>query len=154
VKLPWISREHHHEVVAAKDALILSLEAHNAVLAERLEKPIAVTVHLPKDFAMVQPAVVRHKQKHTESPAPTNEVPPIDWATVNPGDNFQMAQLAAQELGQMVSGVQLDEWLRMVRRKIAIAKSSGSPGLGTVGTVGSPQVPEHILTKIAEAERV
>lgn len=90
------------EVIAAKDALIASLEAQNAVLAERLAEPVAVSVSLPENFAMVQPAVVRHRKENAPSPVTRKNSPEVDWANVDPNNPFVMAELAAQEFGRML----------------------------------------------------
>jgi hypothetical protein len=160
VKLPWISREHHTEVVAAKDALIASLEAQNAVLAARLAEPVSVSVQLPENFAMVQPALVRHRKEGAPSPAPRKEAPEVDWANVNADNPFIMAELAAQEFGRMLSPIELADWTRRVRRQIQSSKEQASrtPQIGTIGTLETSlpprAVPPEILAKIEEAERV
>jgi hypothetical protein len=155
VKLPWISREHHLEVVAAKDALILLLEAQNAVLAERLAEPISVSVNLPENFAMVQPAVVRRRKDGAPSPVTHRETPEVDWVNVDPDNPFIMAELAAQEFGRMLSPIELSDWTQRVRRRIIDAQEhlSRTPKIGTVGTLETKQVPPEILAKIKEAER-
>jgi hypothetical protein len=152
VKLPWISREHHLEVVAAKDALILSLEAQNSVLAERLAEPISVSVNLPENFALVQPAVVRNRKVNAPSPDAVKETPEIDWSTVDPDNAATMAMLAVQEFGRMVGPVELDQWSRRVRLQIAASKMRGG-GAPQIGSVGKP-IPPEILAKIKAAERV
>ena len=157
MRFPFISREHHAEVVAAKDALIRSLEAQNAVLAERLAEPIAVTVKLPEDFAMLQPAVVRRKRPQDPSQANSRkEAKEVDWANVDLGNPFLMAELASQEFGRMLSPVELADWMKRVSRQVALAKQQGirTPEIPSVGTLETKPVPDHILEQIAEAERV
>lgn len=152
-----ISQEHHDEVVAAKDALIRSLETQNAVLAERLAEPVAVTVELPETFAMIQPAVVRRKRpQDTENPNSHKEPKEIDWANVDTSNQFLMAELAAQEFGRMLSPVELADWLNRVKRQVAHAKQQGirTPEIPNTGTLDTTLVPEHIKVRIAEAERV
>jgi hypothetical protein len=148
------------EVIAAKDALIASLEVQNAVLAKRLAEPVSVSVQLPENFAMVQPAVVRHRKETASSPTPRREVPEVDWSSVDPDNLFIMAELAAQEYGRMLSPIELAEWTRRVRRQINAAKEQAirTPQIPTVGTLETklPQkpVPPEILAKIEAAERV
>ena len=157
MRLPFISREHHAEVVAAKDALIQSLEAQNAVLAERLAEPVAVTVKLPEDFALVQPAAVRRKRPQDPSqPNPRKEAAEVDWANVDTQNHFLMAELAAQEYGRMLSPVELADWMTRVRRQVSMAtqQAGRTREIPTVGTLETKPVPEHIRAKIAEAERV
>ena len=148
----FISREHHAEVVAAKDALIQSLEAQNAVLAERLAGPVAVTVKLPEDFALVQPALVRRKRPQ-DPETPRKDAKEVDWATVDINNPFLMAELAAQEYGRMLSPVELSDWLIRIRRQIAMAKQQGG-SIPTMPMSETTTVPAHILEKIAAAERV
>jgi hypothetical protein len=156
MQLPWISREHHKEVIAAKDALIQSLEAQNAVLAERLAEPVAVSVTLPENFAVLQPAIVRHK-KHQDpkSPADHKDAKEVDWANVDPSNNYLMAQLCAQEYGRMVSPIELAEWTQRVRRQIWEAKQQGirTPEIPVVGTLETKQPPAHIVAMIDQAEK-
>jgi len=159
VKLPWISREHHQEVVAAKDALILSLEAQNAVLAERLAEPVSVSVNLPENFALVQPAVVRHRKANAPSPAVHKEPQEVDWANVDPNNPFVMAELAAQEFGRQLTPIELSQWVQRVRGQISRAQevAGRTPQIGTVGTLETKQptkpVPPEILARIEQAER-
>ena len=154
MKLPWISREHHQEVVVAKDALIASLEVQNAVLAKRLSDPFSVTVQLPENFALVQPAVVRRRKENQPSPAARKDVPEVDWANVDANNSFTMAELAAQEFGRMLSPIELSAWTQRVRRQIAAAKEqvSRTPQTGTVCLLETKPVPPEILAKIAAAE--
>ena len=151
----FISREHHVEVVAAKDALIQSLEVQIAVLAEHLAEPVAVTVQLPENFAMVQPAVVRRRQDPSK-PNPSKGAKEVDWANVDVNNNFLMAELAAQEYGRMLSPVELADWMTRVRRQVAFAaqQAGRTREIPNVGTLETKPVPEHIKAKIAEAERV
>jgi hypothetical protein len=143
------------EVVAAKDALIASLEAQNAVLAERLAEPVAVSVSLPENFAMVQPAVVRHRKENAPSPVTRKNAPEVDWANVDPNNPFVMAELAAQEFGRMLGPIELDQWTHRVRSQISSAQEQlgRTPKIGTVGTLETKPVPPEILAKIEAAER-
>lgn len=157
MQLPWISREHHKEVIAAKDALIESLEAQNAVLAERLAEPVAVTATLSDNFVLVQPAVVRHKKPHeVKGPDSRKDAAEIDWANVDPSNNYLMAQLCAQEYGRMVSPLELSDWTQRVRRQIWEAKQQGirTPEIPVVGTLETKQPPPHIVAMVEQAEKV
>lgn len=153
--LPWISREHHREVIAAKDALIESLQAQNAVLAERLAEPIAVSATLPENFALLQPAIVRRKKENAPSPEPRKEVPEVDWANVDANNPYVMAQLASQEFSRILSPIELMEWTQRVKRQIAAAKDQNirTPRIPVVGTLQTKEVPAHILEVIEQAER-
>ena len=156
--LPWISREHHQAVIACKDALIRSLEVQNAVLVERLAEPIAVTVQMPENFALLQPAVMRRKKEGAAGPQPRKEAPEVDWASVDPDNPYIMAQLAAQEYGRMLGPAELADWTLRVRRQIKAAKDQNirTPKIPQIGTLETKQaaVPAHILSAIEEAERV
>ena len=155
MKLPWISREHHREVVAAKDALILSLEAQNAVLAERLAEPVAVSVQMPENFALLQPAIVKRKKDQPAGLDSRKTAPEVDWANVDPNNPFVMAELAAQEFGRMLGPIELDQWTHRVRSQISGAQEQlgRTPKIGTVGTLDTKPVPPEILAKIEAAER-
>ena len=156
MKLPWISREHHLEVVAAKDALIVSLEAQNAVLAERLAEPVSVSVSLPENFAMVQPALVRRRKENAPSPAAHKQPQEVDWANVDANNPFVMAELASQEFGRMLSPIELSQWTMRVRSQIAAAKEQigRTPKIGSVGLLEtSITVPPDVIAKIEAAER-
>lgn len=144
-KLPWISREHHFEVIAAKDALISTLKAQNAILAARLAEPIAVTVEMPKDFALLQPAVMR-RRKPDEAPRKTDV--DVDWANVDENNKEQIAKIAADELGGMVSPVVLAQTVARIRRQVRDAKREkvlNAMRSATVGTVGTPTEPENYV---------
>jgi hypothetical protein len=159
---PWISREHHREVVAAKDALITSLEAQNAVLAERLCEPVAVSVQMPDNFALLQPAIVRRKKEAATGPEPRKELPEVDWANVDANNPFVMAELASREFGRLLSPVELADWTRRVRHQIKAAKEQGirTPEIPSVGTLetrintGGQAVPPHIREMVERAEAV
>jgi hypothetical protein len=155
VHLPWISREHHRDVIAAKDALIESLQAQNAVLAERLAEPIAVTVEMPENFTLLQPAIVRRKKENAPSPEPHREAPEVDWANVDANNPYVMAQLASQEFGRMLGPIELAEWTQRVRRQIAAAKDQNirTPKIPVVGILQTKEVPAHIAELIEQAER-
>jgi hypothetical protein len=165
---PWISREHHESVIAAKNDLIRSLEVQNAVLAERLAEPVKVTVEIPR---------LRHSSKPSESPAKdvairTPKKKPlaeIDFSTLDPRDMPQMAALAVQEFGtKLPSPMTLDRWYTQVRMQINYAqrkKKIQADQTGSVGTIvveeqtpvappETPQdVPQHIIDLVAAAER-
>jgi len=152
----WISREHHREVIAAKDALIASLEAQNAILGKRLAEPVAITVQMPENFALLQPAIVRRKKEPVAGTEPAKVPVEVDWANVDPDNPFVMAQLAAQEYGRMVSPIELAEWTARVRRQIRAAKEQGirTPQIPQAGTLETKPVPPHITEMIERAEAV
>jgi hypothetical protein len=168
MKWPWISREHHAAVVAGKDALIALLEDQNTVLAERLAEPIAVTVTLPEDFAIAQPAQIRRpRPKDEASPnnSPAGSTPaPISWDSIDENDLVTIAKIAAQELGGNVNPYVLSRKVESIKSQIRHArrkKNAETPTSGRVGTIAAPTsdaetqyVPSFIRDMIAEAEKV
>jgi hypothetical protein len=162
---PWISREHHAEVVAAKDAIIDWLGSQNDALRERLAQPVAVTVQLPEGFALIQPAIVRSPR------AQQQDSKPINWANVDENDAEEMALLAAREFGRRVSPDTLSRWTIAAKIKIRAArrdkKAEAALQSGVVGIAGeqpesaespvkevSAYVPAAVREMIANAERV
>ena len=166
--IPWISREHHEAVVAGKDALILSLEAQNAVLAERLAEPVKVTVEFPKRSDRPKQTDSPAKEKAPRKPKPLQE---IDYSTLDERDPVQMARLALDEFGGKLPPPHvLGRWYAQVRMQTLYAKrkrQAQTDQMGNVGTIivdelpkspEAPQdpsiseVPQHILDLIAAAE--
>lgn len=153
----WISREHHEEVVAGKDALIRSLEVQNVILAARLAEPIAVTVELPEDFAVIQPAFIRRKRPKPEGEIPAERAP-VDWANVDENDLVRIAELAAAELGSGATPYAKAQCVGRIRASIRRAKlnrRTHSQASGSVGVIEHPEptVPAHVAAMIEEAER-
>jgi hypothetical protein len=162
---PFISREHHDDVIHAKDEVILSLQSQIAILNSRLSEPINVMVEMP---APVVPSSQVEKQEVRErKPKPLKE---IDYATLDENDAAQMAALAIQEFERRPSPIELGRWYAQVRmqcqhrrRKRDIeSDKTGSVGTVTVKASGdivvSPpeapkDVPKEILELIAAAER-
>jgi hypothetical protein len=158
MSLPWISRGHHAEVIAAKDALIRSLEAQIDTLEKKLEQPVKVTVEMPPDFALLQPAIVRRKRAEASGQAePSKPAREVDWANVDPSNNYLMAQLAAEEHGRQLGPVELAEWVQRVHRQIAAAKNQQirTPKIPVVGTLQTGNdAPAHIREMVERAEAV
>ena len=163
---PWVSREHHREVIAAKDALIAMLEAQNAILAVRLEEPIKVSVNMPDDLMMMQPAVVRRRrQDQDEKPVQK----PIDWGNLDENDPAVLAKLAADELGRPVTPYILSQTIGRIKAQIRTAKierKRNSGEKGQAGTIsrsaltemeavaqGAEYVPADIRKLVESAER-
>lgn len=167
LRWPWISREHHAEVVAAKDCLIESLKLQ---LAAVMEQPKNIAVALPKDFAVIQQAIV---QKPGSRRKKEPEQPPIDYAEVDETNLHQIGALVAHELGPRFKTA--NPWEKrqvlsslIVRIKSAKAEklrkrlqeASGVPEY-VPETASAPEqdaeevnAPAHIRELIAEAERV
>ena len=167
---PWVSREMHEAVCAEKDRHIVSLRAQIAGLEKRLHEPIAVTVEMPENLALLQPAVFRDKRpRKPVNPEISEPVPePIDWARLDENSYEQIAKLAAQELGRPVPAHILSQTVNRIKARIRMARTQAlirSQESGQVGTivppdtkvaeeVEEPKIPEHIRQRIAEAERV
>ncbi len=157
-RLPWISRGHHDEVIAAKDALIRALEAQNAVLAERLAEPIKVHVEMPKDLVLLQPAVMRRRGQQDQAPKVPKGEP--DWANINENDPKQMAKLAADELGTRVSPYVLKLTVDRLKKHIRdartqqIAEGLKTANVGTIETDRQAYIPPAVRELIEEAEKV
>lgn len=168
--LPWIGREHHDEVIAAKDALICSLEAQNAVLAERLAEPVKVMVEFPKRLVPAKTADnISPAKEKVKKPRPLDE---IDYSAIDPKNMAQMADLAIREFGKIPAPDILSRWYAQVRMQIIWSKRKRAEQANKTGSVGTivvtedgvpsildkPQdpaasVPQNILDMIAAAER-
>ena len=157
-----ISREHHNEVVAAKDELIRTLLAQNAVLAVRLEEPIGVTVKLPDGFALVQPAIVRTKARPTRLEDPDQpEQDIIDYSNADENDPVVIAKIAAREmgpgphnayaLGQVVNRIRTH--IREARSK-KLRDSQTAGNVGTIHTTEPPEVPQPYIPKPHAEDKV
>jgi len=170
MRFPWISREHHREVVQAKDDLIHSLEQRIAALQESIAHPAKIVVTLPDDFAVQDPAVVRRKSSKKAEPAAQEAKPqePVDWENIDEKDLVTISRLAAQELGGPSTPYALASTVSRIQAHIRaahVAKVRRIVQKGTVGTIVPPtinpekpeepqQVPEHIKRMIENAERV
>lgn len=162
MRWPWISREHYEAVTAAKDALIRSLEAQNAVLAERLCEPVKVNVELPKDFAVIQPALIRRPRPQKELEAAFVDYPNKieQWAALDENDPVTLAKLAVHELGPTYTPFAQGQCVARLRRSIRDAKQKIARNRtqeGRVSTVVTKQsekpVPVDVAADIEAAER-
>jgi hypothetical protein len=156
----WISREHHSEVIAAKDALILALQ-------EQLARTVEVTVTLPKDFAVIQPAVI---QKPVARRKKDRQDTPFNYADVDETNANELKALVDFNLGQrakMANSFERRQALSSVLVQIRAAKEARlrerlrSTELTTpVIQAEAPQdedvdesnVPAHVRALIADAE--
>lgn len=160
MRWPWISREHYEAVTAAKDALIRSLEAQNAVLAERLCEPVKVSVELPKDFAVIQPAFIRRPRPQKEPDSPSVDFPKTveQWAAIDENDPVELAKLAAHELGPRYTAYAQGQTVKRLRQSIRDAKQKVARNRTEQGRVATivtktSEVPAEIAADIAAAER-
>jgi len=169
--LPWVSREHHTDVVAAKDRLIASLEAQNAVLAERLAEPVAVTVTLPKDFAVLQPAVVQRPATRGKKRADAAE--PVNYADMDETNHAQLAATVITQLGSRAKTA--NNWERrqilssliiqiraakaarlrdQINAEVGWMEGSTAPSAQPPAAAQHQDVPLHIRELIEQAEEV
>src|ERR1700744_2607676 len=111
----------HAEVLRAKDETIALLREQ---IAHSRETPVQVSVPLPPDFAVVQPAIVpdgKARPKRERQPKPD----PVDFSTIDPNDAIQMAALAKRYLGrEPYNAWELKQIVRNLRRQISAAKAN------------------------------
>lgn len=170
MRFPWVSREQHTAVVAAKDEIIAVLKEQIAALDQRLSAPISVSVNLPEGFAVQMPAVVGRRPKRQQDPNASSPavVKEVDWANVNEKDNEALARIAADELGTVVAPHVLAQTVARIKMNIRSARADKlrkSLTEGKVGTVsrplteaeaveqGSEYVPAEIRKLVESAER-
>src|ERR1019366_9247164 len=115
----------HLAVCSEKDWHIAALRDRIDSLEERLKAPIAVTVTLPKDFAVLQPAVVSNKRKakpqDPDQPAPLT----VNYADCDEKDNVQIAALAVAKYGRGPHNTyELNLWVSGIKTEIRAAKSA------------------------------
>lgn len=167
MRLPWVSREMHDAVLAERERVIVALRVQIAMLEKRFERPTAVTVTLPKDFAVLQPALI-HKpsRKKRLDGEVLPAAPNIDLADLDENDEKTLATVAVSKFGRRASNTwELAQWIRGIKIEISAAKAAkrrrkqqeaSHPAeemaelqTGTEKSV----VPAHILEQIADAER-
>ena len=166
MRLPWINREHHDDVVRAQQDLILYLKGRISALENRVPEPVAVTVKLPDDLAMVSPALLRRRiPAGTSAPAPVKAPKPeaINWANVNVEDPVELAKIAADELGFVPTPYVLSQTIQRIKthaQRERVSKLFKTQEKGKVGTinppespVGSDYLPAHIKEMIETAEK-
>lgn len=150
MRFPWVSREQHTAVIAAKDEVIAVLKEQIASLDQRLSTPLSVSVNLPEGFAVQMPAVVgrrpkRQQDQNASSPAGAKEV---DWANIDPNDNEAVARIAAQELGEVVPPHVLARTVAQIKMNIRSARADKLRKAlteGKVGTVSRPMTEEEAM---------
>lgn len=160
MRLPWISREHHREVVDAYKLLVDSLRNEIDSLEKRMETPVAVTVELPKDFAVIQPAVVSSpaRRKKKDNPA----VPKLDYAEVDERDVNQLRTLVDFHLGPRAETANRWERRQVLQSVIVQIRAAKDAKLRNglkasedplPETQETTNVPQHVKDMIEKAER-
>ena len=151
-KLPWISREHHAAVIAGKDEVIKILEAANAALLARLGEPVnvAVSVKLPEDLVLLQPAVVRKKREKAET-EPARQT--FDLTLLDENDPKALALYAAHEVGHPMDPYTLNAYI--TRLKVAITRAKNRRREREVDDLESagPPAPQAIIDRVNAAAR-
>lgn len=167
--LPWVGREMHLAVIAAKNEVISNLQRNVACLEEQLKKPVPVNVNVEMPTVQV-PAPAFHRRKDRgAAPAPADEAP-IDWSLVNENDNEQIAKLAHRELGGSYTPYMLAQCVSRIKRNVYMARQAKARKLMEEGrraaglspeTTRPPtpdvdealeRIPENILSMIEDAE--
>jgi hypothetical protein len=161
MRLPFISREHHEAVLAAKDALIRTLEVQNAALLNRLAQDIHIDMKMPEGE---RPADASPEAANVQR-GPRRKALQIDWSRVNEDDPEELARIAAAEIGTQVPPYALSRYISSLKTNIKRAKlhkqleAAKTGSVATLVTVVDPEpideesIPQDIKDRIAEAER-
>jgi len=127
MRWPWISREHHRDVVDAYRLLVQALHEQIDELEKRLAAPIAVSVTLPKDFAVIQPAIVQKpaRKKKQQDGEVLPAAPNIDLADVDENDPKTLASLAFAKYNRKPTNTwELNQWIRGIKVEVQAAKAA------------------------------
>lgn len=161
---PWVSRRVFLAVLEAKNEVIASQREHIKELREILARPVAVTVTLPKDFAVVQPALVSDRSKRAKKKQ-QDAIGKIDLAEIDLNDPVQLATLVNYELGERAQSANRWERRQVLRgllvriraakdeklRQRSIAADSKLPA--SLPDDQAASVPQHIREMVESAER-
>jgi len=166
-RLPFISREHHESVLKERDRIIAELHAEVARMDKRAETPIAVTVKLPDDFAVLAPAFVRPTRgKRDVKPENSMPLESIKWHEVNEEDPDAIAKIIlAENGGRLLAPQILAQATARVQRRIRQAKVHQTLRQMEVGTMDARvppsvrveeqpvEIPDEIRERIEMADR-
>jgi hypothetical protein len=162
----FVSREHHSDVCAGYERVIVALRAQIAMLEKRLEQPIPVTVVLPKDFAVIAPAVVqnqRRKKKQQDADV-LPAAPTYNLADLDENDNLTLTTVALAKYGRRHhNAYELSQWVRGIKTEILAAKAAKRRREQQEANEPAPKMeelqadstvaPAHIVALVEEAER-
>jgi hypothetical protein len=152
MRWPWVSRSTYCAVLEAKNEVILYQREHIRELRELLTRPISVTVKLPDDFAVLQPAFIRARSGEKRV-KPEKSLPTINWEELDPDNNAQIAEIAARELGPGPHNVfVLSRKVADIQRHIRqarVQRKSRSVEAGTVGTL-NPTFKTKVAAEVDE----
>jgi hypothetical protein len=155
LRWPWITREHHAEVVEAYEAHLRSLENQINVLQRKLDAPqtpLAVTVKLPDDFAVERTAIVRRTigaENHVNTKN-SEQAKPIDYTTIDENNPAHIAELAARELGPRATPYAVAAVVRRIKTQIRMAKEQKAIKLREMGVMHQGVAPS---TRVVFAEK-
>jgi hypothetical protein len=162
VRWPWIGREHHEDVVSAKNAQIRWQQETIAALEARIAQPVPVkvTVQLPDDFAVMSPAIVASRRRKPID-LPKKEDDQVDWASLDENNPEDLAKAAAKELGGPANPYVLAQTVARIKANIVRDKYQKSrrtleeASVGTIPESGASRpdyVPAHVQRMIDAAE--
>jgi hypothetical protein len=177
MSFPWVSREMHDAVLAERERVIVALRAQIAMLEKRLLDPIPVTVTLPKDFAVIQPAVVqsptrKKKKKDRGEDSLTAAASHVDLASLDENDTHTLMVIAVGKNGRRAANeFEMRQWVRTLKVEIQAAKAAKrrresleqdepaekqielQAGDDLDAPVDDAHIPAHIREQIEAAER-
>ena len=117
----------YEAVCLEKDRTIVALKAEVLTLKSIIDKPVAVTVELPKDFAIAQPAVVARKRKQKDASSQFEEMPAaptLNLADCDENNPEVIARLAVLQYGRKpYNTYELNVWTGGIKTKIRAAKA-------------------------------
>lgn len=125
MRFPWVSRSTFRAVLEAKNEVIAYQREHIRELREALARPVAVTVTLPKDFAILTPAVVskpsrKKKRDDVDAPAAMN----LDLSEVDENNLEVLGTIAVAKYGRKAHNKwELKQWIRGIQIEIRAAKA-------------------------------
>lgn len=159
-QLPWVSRREYLAVVAAKSELIAYQRELIAELRNMLTRPVEVSVQLPTDFAVIQPAVVRAPARASKERSP--ELKNIDYAEIDESNLAQMKSVVDMHLGPRAKTANRWERRQVLNGVLAQIQAAREKKLhdraqaaDAVAPAQEPeqQVPMHIRKMIEDAEK-
>lgn len=129
MRLPWVSRSTFHLVLEAKNEVIAYQRDQIRELREALVRPVNVTVALPKDFAVLHPAVVtkpsRKKKRDEGENALVAAAANVDLTTLDENDDRTLMVVAVGKNGRTAHNqYEMRQWVRTLRVEVKAAKAA------------------------------
>lgn len=116
---PWVSRGAFEAMLDAKNEVIRYQRERIKELEQRPPAPAAITVQLPPELMVEQPAQVRRKPREERE-----EKPRIDYANLDENDPHTLAYLAKEQLGTRFNSYQLRQAVHQIRTQIVAARAA------------------------------